>query len=116
MVEQLGTGVQRILDYYPRSIYQFTANFMRLVFPYAEGFEQVTGQASGQAETLLQFCSNPRSTKEMMQHLGLNHRENFRDSLLLPLIEAGKLTPTIPDKPSSPKQRYVAAPNPPRKN
>ncbi|MDP2806060.1 MAG: putative DNA binding domain-containing protein, partial [Gallionellaceae bacterium] len=115
MVEQLGTGVRRILEHYPRSIYQFTANFTRLVFPYAEGFEQVTGQATGQvtgqasdqAETILQFCSIPRSTKEMMQHLGLSHRENFRDSLLLPLIEAGKLTPTIPDKPSSPKQRYV---------
>lgn len=115
MVEQLGSGVPRILEHYPRSIYHFTHNFIRLVLPYAEGFDratgQVTGQAagqvSGQADALLQFCAVPRSTKEMMQHLGLSHREHFRDALLLPLIASGQLTLTIPDKPSSPKQRYI---------
>jgi predicted HTH transcriptional regulator len=115
MVEQLGSGVPRILEHYPRRIYRFTPNFIRLVLPYAEGFEQVTGQATGQAtgqvtdqaDELLQFCAVPRSTKEMMQHLGLSHREHFRDTFLLPLIASGKLAPTIPDKPSSPNQRYI---------
>jgi predicted HTH transcriptional regulator len=115
MVEQLGSGVPRILEHYPRSIYRFTPNFIRLVLPYAEGFEQVTGQVTGQAtgqatdqaDELLQFCAVPRSTKEMMQHLGLSHREHFRDTFLLPLIASGKLVPTIPDKPSSPNQRYI---------
>lgn len=120
MVEQLGTGVRRILEHYPRSIYQFTANFTRLVFPYAEGFEQATGQASDQAsdqvsdqandqaDKLLKFCAIPRSVTEIMVYLNLSHRTYFRKTLLSPLIEAGKLTPTIPDKPSSPKQRYFA--------
>jgi predicted HTH transcriptional regulator len=115
MVEQLGSGVPRILEHYPRSIYRFTPNFIRLVLPYAEGFEQATGQVTGQAtgqvtdqaDELLQFCAIPRSTKEMMQHLGLSHREHFRDTLLLPLIASGKLAVTIPDKPSSPNQRYI---------
>lgn len=71
--------------------------------------EQVTVQATEQAEALLSFCDNPRSTKEMMQYLKLSHRPHFRNALLLPLIASGKLLPTIPDKPSSPKQRYVAA-------
>ena len=113
MVEQLGSGVPRILAHYPRSIYHFTPNFIRLVLPYAEGFdqasEQATGQATGQAEVLLMYCETPRSTKEMMQHLDLSHRENFRDTLLLPLLASGKLELTIPDKPKSPKQRYVAS-------
>ena len=115
MVEQLGSGVPRILAYYPRSIYHFTANFIRLVLPFAEGFDQVTGQDTGQAtgqatdqaDALLQFCVVPRSTKEMMQYLDLSHREHFRDTFLLPLIASGQLAPTIPDKPSSPKQRYI---------
>jgi ATP-dependent DNA helicase RecG len=111
MVEQLGSGVPRILAHYPRSIYHFTPNFIRLVLPFAEGFEQATDQATdqatGQAETLLQFCITPRSSKEMMQHLGLSHRPHFRDALLLPLMASGQLAPTIPDKPSSPKQRYI---------
>ena len=108
MVEQLGSGVPRILAYYPRSIYRFTTNFIRLVLPFAEGFDQATGQATGQAEKLLQFCESPRSTKEMMQHLDLSHREHFRDTFLLPLMASGKLAPTIPDKPKSPNQRYIS--------
>ncbi len=113
MVEQLGSGVPRILEHYPRTIYHFTPNFIRLVLPYAEGFAQITDQATGQAtgqaeiESVLTFCSIPRTTKEIMAHLNLSHREHFRDSLLLPLIASGKLMLTIPEKPSSPNQRYV---------
>ena len=69
---------------------------------------QVTGQASDQADKLLHFCVTPRSISEMMQYLGLGRRTYFRNTLLKPLMESGKLAPTIPDKPSSPKQRYVA--------
>jgi predicted HTH transcriptional regulator len=112
MVEQLGSGVPRILEHYPRTIYRFTPNFIRLVLPFSEGVDQVagqaTGQATGQVEDLLAFCIDSRSTKEMMEYLGLSHRENFRDTLLLPLIASGKLALTIPDKPKSPKQRYIA--------
>jgi len=116
MVEQLGSGVPRILEHYPRSVYQFTPNFIRLMLPFAEGFKQsaenltgqATGQATGQEEAVLAFCSISRSTKEIMQHLGLSHREHFRDALLVPLITSGKLALTIPEKPSSPNQRYIA--------
>lgn len=68
---------------------------------------QVTGQASDQADKLLKFCATPRSVSEMMQHLGLSHRTYFRNTLLHPLMASGELVPTIPGKPSSPKQRYV---------
>ena len=66
-----------------------------------------TGQATGQAETLLLYCVEPRTTKEMMAHLDVSHREHFRDSLLIPLLDSGQLEMTLPDKPRSPKQRYV---------
>jgi ATP-dependent DNA helicase RecG len=42
-----------------------------------------------------------------MRHIGLKDREHFRLTILLPLIERGLLTPTLPDKPNSPKQKYV---------
>lgn len=42
LVEQLGSGVPRILAHYPSSSYIFTANFVRLVLPFAEGFESET--------------------------------------------------------------------------
>jgi ATP-dependent DNA helicase RecG len=94
---------------------QFTRNFIRVVLPFASEFEQVTGQVTGQVteqvteqvEMCLQFCTTPRSTKEIMQHLGLSHRESFRNTILLPLIRDGKIVLTIPDKPNSSKQKYV---------
>ena len=39
LVEQLGSGVPRILAHYPKSSYIFTANFVRLVLPFAEDYE-----------------------------------------------------------------------------
>ena len=114
MVEYLGSGVPRILRKYPRSIFTFTPNFIRITFPFEEslvggqtGGKNLTRQATDQAGELLEFCISPHSTKEIMQHLGLNHREHFRDTLLLPLIESGQLVLTLPDKPSSPNQRYI---------
>ncbi|MGE4503444.1 MAG: helix-turn-helix domain-containing protein [Thiomicrospira sp.] len=47
MVEHLGSGVPRILQFYPKSSYVFLNNFTRVVFPYAEGFT-TTDQATDQ--------------------------------------------------------------------
>jgi DNA-binding NtrC family response regulator len=51
----------------------------------------------------------PRSLKSLMQFMNLNHRESFIKKWLKPLLEAGLLMMTIPEKPNSPKQRYKAS-------
>ena len=38
--------------------------------------------------------------------LGLKHPKTFRANYLRPLLEAGWLKMTVPDKPTSRKQRY----------
>ena len=92
---------------------------------YTEGFEQVTDQAevnsntlseptdqaTDQAEMLLKYCSIARTSKEIMEYLHLTHDQHFRDAILHPLIALGKLKRTIPDKPSSPNQKYIATGN-----
>lgn len=116
LVEQLGSGVPRILEHYPRSIYHFTSHFIRLVLPYAKGYKKASVQATMQAamratmqdEKVIQFCMTPRSRNEIQLFLGLKNRDYFRKEILNPLIEARKLTLTIPKKPSSLKQRYIA--------
>lgn len=66
------------------------------------------GQATAQAEpSLLAFFAEPKTSKEIQDALGLRHRETFLDNDLTPMLEAGLLERTIPDKPTSPKQKYL---------
>lgn len=58
---------------------------------------------------LLDYCSEPRSRDEMQGFCGIKTREYFRKKILVPMIKSGKVRLTIPDKPSSPKQKYVRA-------
>ena len=116
MVKYLIPSLPRIMQHYSKDSYVFLSNFTRIVLYYAEGFKesltktnQTTGQATPQVnkfDELLEYCQEPRSTKEMMVFLKLKHRESFRDNWLLPLLEAGELKMTLPDKPKSPNQRY----------
>ncbi|MCK9524467.1 MAG: Fic family protein [Limnochordia bacterium] len=74
--------------------------------------EQVTEQDKeqvGREEKVLEFCSQPKTRKEIQSFVGINHREHFRAKILKPLLESGKLKMTIPDKPNSRNQKYVRA-------
>ena len=43
---------------------------------------------------------------ELLEVCGRTSRTKFRDQVVRPLLEAGLLEMTIPDKPRSSKQRY----------
>ena len=75
MVEQLGSGVPRILESYGRECFTFLDNFLRMVFPIHGG------QAGGQAEQLTErqqevlelIKSNPAiSRKQLSERLAIN--------------------------------------------
>lgn len=55
---------------------------------------------------LIEFCGMLRSKREIMDFLGLTDSKNFRKRYLVPLLNAGKIEMTIPDKPNSRKQKY----------
>ncbi len=58
-------------------------------------------------ENILEFCTVPRTRSEIIAFAGKS-RTYVMTKMVLPLIEAGKLNRTIPDKPKSSKQRYVS--------
>ena len=58
---------------------------------------------------ILDFCREPRSKAEIQEHLGISSERYIRQKLIIPLLKQGCLVRTIPDKPSSPKQKYVAS-------
>ncbi|MCD8049051.1 MAG: putative DNA binding domain-containing protein [Clostridia bacterium] len=58
-------------------------------------------------DSLVEFCSVARSRKEMQEFVGISSRTHFKDDYLIPLLHDGKIKMTIPDKPTSSKQKYV---------
>jgi ATP-dependent DNA helicase RecG len=59
-------------------------------------------------EQLLAFCQQPRSSQEIADLYGTS-RENIMARFVTPMIHKGVLLRTMPDKPRSPRQRYVSA-------
>lgn len=57
--------------------------------------------------SLMQFCDVPRTRDEMQTYIGIINREYFRKNILKPLLDAGQLRMTIPNKPNSRNQKYV---------
>lgn len=62
-------------------------------------------------ERILKYCSIPRKKSEIMAYCDFKETKNFTKKYLRPLLDAGKITMTIPDKPKSQNQRYVAIEN-----
>ena len=67
---------------------------------------QVTGQVTGQVQRLLSAFENEHSREDLQIRLGLKHRDTFMENYLKPALEAGLIEMTIPDKPTSSKQKY----------
>ncbi len=59
-------------------------------------------------EQILEFCVEPKSLFDILQHLGLKNRENLIEVYINPMIGAGALAMTEPDNPTSRNQMYVA--------
>lgn len=86
-----------------------------------QAIDQATAQAaSGQTklvQSLVQlsaiqwqvvaFTDAPRSITELLSHVGLKQRAHFKSQHLDALLAGGILRMTVPDKPTSPVQRYV---------
>lgn len=118
LVEQIGSGVRRILNAYDRSVFKISENFFEICLPNAESLyaaesvkkEAVTGQVTGQVTEeiirLVKAIKNEATRTDLMQRLELSSRANFVKLYLAPALEAGLIEMTIPDKPNSRLQKY----------
>ena len=59
-------------------------------------------------EDLILFCRTPRTRKEICDYLGLSSSTYAIQTYIIPLVEAGKIKMTNPDKPKSPKQLFYS--------
>lgn len=58
---------------------------------------------------VISYCSEARTREEIQAHIGIANRSHFRKAYLKPLLENGQLKMTIPDKPNSKNQKYIAS-------
>lgn len=73
----------------------------------AQDTMQDTAQVSNQVKMLIVTLGEETLTRdELMARLHLEHRENFRLTYLKPAIDDEFVNLTIPDKPTSGKQKY----------
>ena|GEM_PF-4701113 len=60
---------------------------------------------------LLSFCETPRTRMEMQMRIGSLSRGTFRKTYLEPMLRDDYLMMTIPEKPNSKNQKYLAVAN-----
>jgi predicted HTH transcriptional regulator len=126
LVETWGSGYERIMKFckkegYPEPTWEEFGSAVRVTF-YPHPATKLLGTKSAlsrhqvgtksalsqEEQNLLEFCKKERNLQEMMNLLGWKDRTKFRNKYVIPLLDQGLLAMTIPDKPQSSKQKYVA--------
>lgn len=62
---------------------------------------------SDKQKEVLAYCIIARSSREILEHIGVTNHTKNRDRFVNYLVDKGYLERTIPDSPNSPQQKYV---------
>jgi len=115
--DELGSGVRNLFKYcrhysdggVPELI---EGDVFKCIVPLGpKATPQVTPQVTPQDERvqrILEFCQISRTREEIQAFVNVKDREHFRKKFLQPLLKQGLLKPTIPEKPTSSKQKYYS--------
>ena len=124
LIENIGSGVLRILDAYDKSCFKFMEHFLRVSFKYKENpFEyddtvktessklgsKKSSKLAVSEKQILELCKAEKSLKEIVQYFGYSDVYKFKNNYINQLLEQGKLQMTIPDKPKSRNQKYISS-------
>ena len=60
----------------------------------------------GTQKNIIQFCSIPRSAREILEHIGYKYHPTHITKFIKPLLELGFIEMTEPTKPNSKNQKY----------
>ena len=111
-VESFGTGLKRIADACNEANCRFAFKIMKsgfvVVFFRSESHDAQDNAQVGIRDKILACCQEPRSRTEIAAYCGYKSVRSLMQSHLKPLLESGQLCMTIPDKPNSRNQKYVA--------
>lgn len=119
LADELGSGMRNTYKYtkmYSGAEPEFMeGDVFRITIPLPDVATATVGPTTTvtttdkQVEKILDYCSEPRSTKEILSYMGLSNKQHLHKTYIKPLLAAGKLKMTIPDKPNSRNQKYIKA-------
>jgi ATP-dependent DNA helicase RecG len=124
-VEIWGRGTNRVIEECERygiapPLFEERSGTLFVTFHVSIGPERVEAPSRHQVGTksalsrhqaqVLEIATTPLPTTDLMRLSGRTDRTKFRDQVLRPLLEAGLLKMTIPDKPRSSRQQYRTTP------
>ena len=123
LIENIGSGVLRILEAYDKSCFIFMDHFLRVSFKYRENpfeYDDAAKEKSSKLgskkssklavskEQILKLCKTEKSLKEIAEHFGYKDVYKFKNNYINELLNEHKLEMTIPDKPKSRNQKYIS--------
>lgn len=121
LIENVGSGVLRILKSYNKNCFIFMENYLRVSFKFKDNpfeYEEETNKKTNkktnikskkkpQEKDILNYCKKPRSLKEICDEFGFKDTRTFKKNYLNNLIDNQKLEMTIPEQPRNKNQKYV---------
>lgn len=122
LIENIGSGVLRILDAYDKSCFKFMEHFLRVSFKYKENpFEyddtakikssklgsKKSSKLAVSEQQILELCKTEKSLKEITEYFGYKDVYKFKNKYINQLLKQNKLKMTIPDKLKSRNQKYI---------
>ena len=124
LIEHWGTGIKRVLTLCKEAGIRepefidfgdaLRVNIYRPSYKSNLIGEQVSEQVSVQVnkqddlhKKIVEYCLEAKTLKEIMEYFGYKHRPTFIQNHLKPLLNEGKISLTIPDKPNSKNQKYI---------
>lgn len=103
---QVGQEENALIASYLRMLVTLTGQVTGQVVEQVPG-DVAVGFTKRSQELVENYFSEAKAGKEIQSILGLRHRETFLRNYLHPLLTAGFLAQTIPEKPQSRLQRYA---------
>ncbi|OKY73995.1 MAG: hypothetical protein BM485_16215 [Desulfobulbaceae bacterium DB1] len=121
-IERMGTGIHDMIERCREAglaepEFKLTDGFVSVIRRKpGKAFEAVGGKITPEVGTklalsrhqfqILHNCLEERAIGDLMEIEGRSDRTKFRNQVLRPLLDAGLIEMTIPDKPTSSKQKY----------
>ena len=121
-LESWGTGVSHMIEAckavgLPETEYGNDGGFVWITFKRPNSVtnsdtnsdtnNNITQKLSDKQKEILAYCIIPRSSREILEHIGVTYHNHNITKYIKRLINMELLERTIPDTPNNPRQKYV---------